>query len=421
MKVQIEKGETLGGRVKVISSKSVLHRLLIMSALADKKTTISYSCKLSKDVLATIDCLTSAGSEIVVNEEKEIIEVTPLKISKEKFTINCKESGSTLRFILPVFCALGLNFEVLVEGRLSSRPLSPLYEILVLNGVKMSENGVYPLSVSGKLDLKEVQINGNVSSQFISGLLMASAILGGGKIKVLPPFESKPYVYITTEVMSYFGVKVAEYKDEFEVDKTKIISPKVIDAEGDWSNGGFLLSLGALVSKVEIVGLKSASTQGDREIARLLSLFGTKVEKGENLYVAEKGELNGQVIDASLIPDLVPILAVVGAVSKGRTEIVNAGRLRLKESDRISSVVNMINSLGGRAEERSDGIVIRGVERLKGGVVNSFNDHRIVMASAIACAKCDECVIIENANAVDKSYPEFFEVLKDLGFKVKEI
>ncbi len=408
------------GETDIISSKSELHRLLILSALCEcgRNTKILFNGEPSQDVVATIKCLKAIGAKIIKKGNSYIV-TSIEKLPTSAVNVCPNESGSTLRFILPVFSALGINYNVTVKGRLGKRPLSPLYELMTAGGVTMSENGVYPLRVSGKFSLNEMEIDGSVSSQFISGLLMSLPVLGGGSVKVTGDFQSKPYVDITVGLMRLFGVKVTE-QDNVYIVKGNYLSPSKVTAGGDWSNGAFLLSLGAIAGNITVNGLDIDSFQGDKAIVEILKRFGANVLVNGNSITAERKELRGIEIDASNIPDLVPTIAIVASVSKGETRIYNAGRLRLKESDRIKSVVAMVNSLGGSATETDDGMIIMGREFLIGGVVDSFNDHRIVMSAAVSSAVCVVPVSIKNANAVDKSYPQFFEVVNKLGLKYEE-
>ena len=419
MNISIKAKQVLG-KVKVISSKSELHRLLIMSAFAKTESEISFHGELSLDVLASIDCLKQLGADIIV-KESEIL-VTPIKeLPKERVKIFCNESGSTLRFMLPLLAVLGISAEISVSGRLKDRPLSPMYELLTENGVSLSKKGEYPLTINGKLKVNAVSIDGGVSSQFISGLLMALAVANvNGKVQVTGNFQSKSYVNITVETIKKFGVSVSVLDNTYSVLGKEYSGKKTI-AYGDWSNGAFFLSLGAISGKISVQGLDENSFQGDKEIVNLLKKFGAVVKSEKNEISVEKNSLSALEIDVADIPDLVPILSVVAGLSKGTTTIFNGERLRLKESDRIKSSVEMINSIGGKAVETKDGIIITGVNEYSGGVVDSYNDHRIVMASAIASARSKNEIRIINALAVNKSYPSFFNELKGLGFEIKEV
>lgn len=419
MNVLVSQTKKVKGKVNILSSKSELHRLILISAFADEKTEISFNGKPSKDVLATISCIRSIGANVKIEEGKII--VTPIsEITDDVADVFCNESGSTLRFILPMFTAIGKNISVTVSGRLGDRPLSPMYEILESNGATLSGNGKYPLVASGRFLGGSVEIAGNVSSQFISGLLMAMPLTkNGGSVKVIGAFESRPYVDITIGMMEKFGVTVTEKDNLFTV-SGKYKSPKKVMAGGDWSNTAFFACLGAISKKTVITGLDFNSLQGDKKVAKILAEFGAKVKEKGNALTVKKNKLQAVEIDAKDIPDMVPALSIVASVSKGKTVFKNAERLRLKESDRIKSVVNMINSLGGEAEETPNGLIVIGKEKLKGGTVDGANDHRIVMSASIASAVCENQVIIEGSEAVEKSYPQFFEIIKTIGFNVEE-
>jgi len=409
--------------VQILSSKSELHRLLMLSALcADKtETSIAFVGKPSKDVLATIDCMNIGGASIV--ENNSVFYSMPINNRPlYPITVSCNESGSTLRFLLPVFSALGKKYTVLVNGRLSSRPLSPMYELLTQNGVTLSRNGVYPLSVYGKFTGGDLSIDGSVSSQFITGLLMALPLTEkGGSVTVTGDFQSRPYVDITVDAMKKFGVEVVVDGNKYIVPKTDYVSPGDIKAGGDWSNSAFFLVAGAIGGNVTVSGLDMDSKQGDKAIVDILKAFGANVEVLSDSIKVSKSKLKAIDVDAKDIPDMVPALAVLASVADGKTRIYNAQRLRIKESDRIKSVVEMINNLGGEAEETDDGMIITGKQFLTGGTVSSYNDHRIAMSASVASVVCKNTVTVLGAEAVNKSYPEFYEKIKALGSNVKEI
>ncbi len=415
--------EKFCGEVEILSSKSELHRLLMLSALCSDKTetSIAFTGKPSKDVLATVDCMNIGGASIV--ENNNVFYTMPINNRPlYPITVSCNESGSTLRFLLPVFSALGKRYTVLVNGRLSSRPLSPMYELLSANGVSLSTNGVYPLSVYGKFTGGDLAIDGSVSSQFITGLLLALPLTeNGGSITVTGDFQSRPYVDITVDAMKKFGVDVIVEGNKYIVPKADYVSAGDIKAGGDWSNAAFFLVAGAIGGEVAVTGLDMDSKQGDKAIIDVLKSFGAKVEIISDVVKISKSQLRASNVDAKDIPDMVPALAVLASVSEGKTRIYNAQRLRIKESDRIKSVVEMINNLGGEAEETDDGMIITGKPHLSGGTVSSYNDHRIAMSAAVASVVCKESVTILCSDAVSKSYPEFYEKIKELGSIVKEI
>lgn len=412
--------KNVSGKVKVISSKSELHRLLILSAFAKDKSQIIFYGAPSLDVIATCKCLEQLGAKIEIL--KDVINVIPItEMPKDTVKIYCNESGSTLRFMLPLFAVLGISAEITVSGRLKDRPLSPMYELLTQNGVTLSKKGVYPLTLKGKLNLKNVLIDGGVSSQFISGLLMAFVVAKkSAKVTVTGDFQSKSYVDITVGIIKKFGIEVTESNNTYFVQSKEYVG-KNLTAYGDWSNGAFFLALGAINKKVSVEGLEQNSLQGDKKIIELLKQFGAIINFEKECITVNKNTLSAINIDVSNIPDLVPVLAVVAGLATGKTTIYNGERLRLKESDRIKSVVEMVNAIGGIAKECKEGMEIIGVKEYKGGVVNSYNDHRIVMASAVASASCKNGVVIQNATAVNKSYPAFFEEIKKLGCEIEEV
>lgn len=408
------------GKVDILSSKSELHRILIISALSSGQTTIDYLGVLSKDVIATISCLTELGAKIQIVGNQ--ICVTPIKIVNQNAKLNCFESGSTLRFMLPVVAHLGANSEFYVQGRLAGRPITPIYNLLKDCGVELSADGVYPLKSRGRVNTNQFTISGEISSQFISGLLMAIGYTGlGGKVVVTGDFQSKPYVDITVQIMQKFGVNVQFKDNTYVVESKTYLSPKSVKAGGDWSNAAFFACLGAISNQVSIGGLDINSAQGDRQIVQILNDFGAITSFENDCLTVKKNTLKGIKISVKDIPDLVPAIAIVGCFANGETTIYDAQRLRLKESDRIKSVVQMINCIGGNAQETENGIKILGKNRVTGGSVNSFNDHRIVMASAIASVLCDNGVEIIDAKAVEKSYVDFFNQIKILGVDAVEV
>lgn len=378
----------LTGEIDAISSKSVAHRMLICAALAEGESRLQIDTT-SLDIEATVSALRSLGAEIEI--DGSIYTVTPVKDKKEAL-VDCNESGSTLRFLVPVGSALGKKCTFTGRGRLPQRPMKTLTDELKNHGIKVNDS--FPIEIEGKLQSGKFCVDGSVSSQFITGLLLALPQAGGGEIEVTGTLQSRSYIDITVSVMRKFGVEVKEKGNTFFVPDKKFKASR-LRAEGDWSNSAFFLASG-----VKVNNLDENSEQGDKKIRDVL------------VQLEEKGEI---FVDVSDIPDLVPVIAVKAAVRQGKTNIINAERLKLKESDRILSTVSMINNLGGQAEGTANSIVIYGKEKLKGGQVDSFNDHRIVMATAVAAQYCEEEVTISGVEAVNKSYPGFFEDYKKLG------
>lgn len=415
MKVNITPS-ALGGCVSAIASKSCAHRMLICAALADKPSHIA--CReLSDDINATAGCLKNLCADISYNDGEFFVE--PFKSPAISAKIDCGESGSTLRFLLPVVCALGTQCQIDMHGRLPKRPLSPLYEELARAGASLSEQGVSPLCISGKLHENSFSISGGVSSQFISGLLLALPLLGGGQVNITSKLESASYVDITLDCMKRFGIKASVLGSSISV-SGGYVSPGRLSVEGDWSNAAFWLCAGALSEKpVTVCGLDPDSPQGDRRILDVLRAFGACVSAGDGICVSPS-RLHAASIDASDIPDLVPVTAVLAAAADGESLIYNAARLRLKESDRLMSVTHMLGALGADIRETDDGLIIKGGAPLSGDTVSSFGDHRIAMSAAVASLLCDGEVIIDGAEAVGKSYPGFFDDFSALGGIVDE-
>ena len=417
MKVTLN-GNGISGKVRAIPSKSDVHRALICAALADRESRVNFSAT-SEDINATISCLNSLGAKISVDSLGA--SVTPIgKNLNKNATLDCGESGSTIRFMIPVAAALGADSSFTGRGRLAQRPLEPLVSVMTKNGCVFDGLGDFPLSVKGQLKSAAFEIEGNVSSQFITGLLFALPLIGGGEVKIIPPVESKKYIDMTVRAMNEYGINVSVDGTSYRVDSSSryTVQNEIYSADGDWSNAAFFLSAAAINGKVTYNGIFKNSLQGDKEIVNLLSRFGAEVKWADDGVYVKSAELHGLDIDASQIPDLVPILSVVAAFAKGKTHIYNASRLRIKESDRLSAVATALNALGAEVTELSDGLVINGIpEACLSGCVDSFNDHRMVMSCAVAALCSGGEITISNAQAVNKSYPSFFEDFVSLGGK----
>ena len=394
--------------IRIPASKSEVHRLLICAALSDKITKV-HCDGLNDDIEATVSCLNSLGAEISFSEG--IFTVIPIRDIPENPVLNPGESGSTLRFLLPLASLYGKDTVFATKGRLGDRPLSPLKEELEAAGVIITKTD-NEIKVSGKCTKNRFSIAGNVSSQFISGLIFMLTKTGG-EIEITGKTESLPYIEMTIDALKSFGCEISFSGNIITVPKTApLISPAEIKAGGDWSNAAFFLSAGVIgKEKITLTGLKTDSVQGDKRIIQVLRDFGADIEINENGITAYPSSLRGITIDAGDIPDLVPVLSVVAANAKGKTEIKNCGRLRLKESDRIEAVYNMIKNLGGKITVRDDSIIIES-SPLTGGEADSFNDHRIAMSAAVAAFSTDATVKINGAEAVKKSYPAFWDEIR---------
>jgi len=407
---------SFSGSIKAIPSKSYAHRLFICAALSDKETVIHLPSS-SVDIDTTLDCLKKMGAKVRI--DGEFVTVIPSEFKKECI-LNANESGSTLRFIVPVASAVCDKVTFEGRGRLPDRPITDLMNTLRENGALFSADKL-PFTKTGKLQSGRFTLPGNVSSQYITGLLFALPLLeGDSEIVLTTKLESSAYVDITLSALKKFGIEIeTTEKGYFVKGSQRYISPDRLCVDGDWSNAAFFLVAGAIKNGISMTGLDTSSFQGDKRILEVLESFGAQVEKSDKVSVKES-KLIANTVDISEIPDMLPSLAVLASFSKGTTEFTGGARLRIKESDRLHSVTVLINSLGGKAVELDEGIRVEGVG-LKGGEVDSFNDHRIVMAAAIAGSLGDKEVIINGAEAVNKSYPAFFKDFEDLGGKYNVI
>lgn len=409
----------LKGEINIIASKSYAHRLLICAALSDSPTRIKIT-SLNDDIRATIKALSAFGTKVEI--DKSTITVTPASPVKTHAFINCMESGSTLRFMLPVAAMICKYSMFIGSGKLPNRPILPLIEVMRQNGA-IVKNDRLPLSVSAKLKGGIYKLGGDISSQFVSGLMFALVLAeGDSQIHITGKLESKLYVDMTIKALMDFGIKIkAESYGYYIKGGQKYKSPGTASVEGDWSSAAFFLAAGALSGPVTVLGLNDDSLQPDKKIVDYLKQFGAQVEAQGNRITVTKKELHGINNDISQTPDLFPILSVIASVSAGRTVFSNCKRLRYKESDRLESTYKMLKSLGADAEIVNDSMVVNGINCLKGSVVDGFNDHRIVMSAAIASLICDSPVTISDENAINKSYPEFFEHFTKLGGKIDGI
>ena len=376
----------LRGTITAIPSKSQAHRMLICAAFADAPTTLLCP-QTNRDIEATVNCLCALGAGITYDQQA--YHVVPVQNIPDSAVLPCGESGSTLRFMLPIAGALGVNAIFTLEGRLPQRPLSPLWEEMERMGCILSRNQDGSVSCTGKLKAGIYSIDGSISSQFITGLMLALPLINGEcHLEVTGKIESAPYIELTKNVMARFGVNKANRAYH---------ATGTLSVEGDWSNGAFFLAARTLGNDLEVTNLDHGSSQGDRAVADLLP----KLQSG-NCSIC-----------AADIPDLIPILSVVAAANHG-AHFTQIGRLRLKESDRVAAIIAMLESLGGHAEATEDTLTVSPA-KLCGGVVNGFNDHRIVMSAAIASTVCSSPVAILGAEAVNKSYPHFWAEFRQLG------
>ncbi len=410
----------LNGSVKAPPSKSLSHRALICAALSKGESTIN-NIIYSKDIIATINALKLLGAKfekyddkIVVNGVKRIKHVT-----KE---IDCNESGSTLRFLIPLFSLANKPITFTGAPSLIKRPQS-IYEDIFKedhNTFKILNNKIM---VNGSVKARKYFIKGNVSSQFFSGLMFALPLLKEDSTIIIDGLlESKSYLDLTISTLENFGIKILELKNGYFIEGNQTYTNATFTIEGDYSQAAFHLVGGVISGHVKVESLSLTSKQGDKAIIDYLKQMKSKVVFTENGYIAELSKTYGTTLDIGDCPDLGPIITLLACLSEGESTITNINRLRLKESDRVFSTVSTLKALGANISATENEIIIKGIKTLKGGItLDSFNDHRIVMMLSIAALRCENPIVLTNANAITKSYPNFFDDYKALGGTYKII
>ncbi len=419
MNIEITHGIS-GGSIAAIPAKADAHRAFIAAALSGQSVRIVLgSGEVSQDISATIRCLEQLGAKFS-RLRNGVWSSTPAEVPKMPL-LDCGESGSTLRFLLPVAAALGIPAKFSGSGRLPERPLADLLHAMKAHGVQFS-NQKLPFSISGRLTGGRFELPGNVSSQYISGLLFALfAARESGEIRLTTALESSRYVEMTVSMLRRFGAEIMPVAGGWRIEGRHAVPPEQVTVEGDWSNAAAFLVAGALGGRVAVSGLNPESIQPDRVILDVLRRFGAKVEMAGNVVSVSPGIPVPGTVDVSESPDLLPVLAVLAANAPGESRFINAARLRLKESDRLHSTAGLLSSLGCPVRELNDALEITGGGRLSGAMVNSFNDHRIVMAAAAASGAGAVPLTIVNAEAINKSQPGFFRDFAALGGKYTEI
>lgn len=404
------------GSLRAFPSKSEAHRCLICAALADTPTHIACDAT-NDDIDATVSCLCALGASIIRTENG--FDVTPIKHAPACADLDVRQSGSTLRFLLPVISALGTHARITRRGRLPRRPLAPQDELLVQHGACICEREDGSLEISGQLSGGAFAIAANISSQFISGLLFALPLLEldtDCTVKLIGQIESRPYIDLTVATLAAFGIDVRKQDGALAVPAhSRYRSPRALTVGGDWSGAAAFACMGAVGKHpITLTGLDAHSVQGDRAVLDVLAQMGADVQIKPNAVTITPAPLHGVEIDASDIPDLVPVLAATAALASGKTHIRGAARLRIKESDRLAATTTVLRTLGADVTETEDGLIIVGKPALSGGCVDSFDDHRIAMTAAVASLGCTSPVSVEGAQAVNKSYPTFWEQLSVL-------
>lgn len=401
------------GVVTIPASKSISHRALICACLADGSSEIK-NVTFSKDILATIDCLRNLGQEIIINDDS--IVVIPHKILK-KGNLNANESGSTLRFMIPLLLMQDEQITITGENHLKKRPISDYFPIFEQNDVEYSYNGELPLKLKGKLKPGKYVMNGNVSSQFISGMLFALPLLDGDSTIILKnELESVSYVDMTIEVCKFFGVTIEKIKEGYFIRGKQKYLARNYTIEGDFSQSAFFLVMNALGAKLELKGLVESHLQGDERILDILRGFGVSFD---SRYMVEKIDLKPQVVSLKNEPDLAPVLALFATSIPGKTIFKDLARLKYKECDRLLATKALLEALGANVVAGEDYLEIEGGNKLHEGFINTYNDHRILMTAAVSTLIVKK-VEVDSLEPVKKSFPNFFEIYKQIGGEVDE-
>ena len=405
----------LKGTLSVPPSKSVAHRAIICAALAKGKSEVS-PVDDSQDMKAMLQCMAALGTGFA--REGRLLRLEGQgRVPDGLPVLDCLESGNTLRFLMPLSLVLAGGGRFLTSGRLAQRPLGPYEALFARQGVALlrTADGFF---VQGGLAPGRYELPGDVSSQFITGLLLALPLLDGdSEILLTTPPESDGYLQLTMDTMADFGVTVQRPNPQrFLVPGDQSYRPRDYTVEGDYSQAAVMLCAGAMGSDVALRGLKPESHQGDRAVIGLLQQMGAIYTREGGICSMKAGPLQGICIDGGQFPDILPMMALVCCLSKGESRIENAGRLRLKECDRLTATVTELAKLGADIRAEGDAMVIHGRDTFKGGVlVDSHNDHRMAMMLSIAALHCREPVRLENPSCVKKTWPSYWDDYQALG------
>lgn len=413
--VTVTPGRKLQGTLQVPPSKSYAHRALICAALSEGVSRVGPLQK-SQDILATSEGLCALGANIEWQGDTAI--VTGIRESQAAGEIDCRESGSTIRFLVPIALALTGGARFTGAPRLMERPMEPYRVEFAKKGISWKQADC--LEVQGTLQSGIYSLAGNVSSQFVTGLLLALPLLSGdSEIRLTSPLESAAYAEMTLEVMRDFGVQARCEGDRFFIPGKQRYTARDYEVEGDYSQAAAFLCADALGSEVCLTGLKPDSSQADRAILPILESMGAQIIWEDGAVRVQADGLIGGVIDVSQCPDIGPLVGLMGAMAQGETRVVGASRLRVKECDRLSATVQELKSLGAQAEEGADEMRFAGVSRLKGGVVaQAHNDHRMAMLLCIASQVSEGVISFGGSECINKSYPGFYQDYIQLGGEI---
>lgn len=400
--------------IEAPASKSYAQRVLLAASLCKKPIEIKNTGHC-EDVMFIIDVVKQLGTEVQKSTTGFIL--SPQK-NKLKTNLNCGESGLGIRLTTPIAASFGGTFFINGEGSLVSRPLSPFEGFLPKMGVEVELNkGYLPLQINGKLQGGNYTVDGSLSSQYISGLLMALPLCSNDSGLTVLSSKSTPYIDITLEILQIFGIEVInnnyqEYK--IKGNQTYVSPKQPIAIEGDWSGAAFWIVFGLIKGEISIEQLNPNSTQADKEILKVVEQIGAQFEWKNNVLRIKKGNHHAFSFDATHCPDLFPILVVLAASIKGISRIKGVHRLKHKESDRATVLIKEFGALGLKIDIENDEMIIHGTGELNSGTIHSHNDHRIAMSGAITASITPQGITIEGEESVGKSYPEFWEVLLDL-------
>ena len=410
------------GDIYIQISKSDAHRALITSFLAEGESVLKpWMENVGIDIIATKEAISNFAD---FKLEKDCLKVIPKNKNINNITIDVKESGSSLRLLIPVVSALGINAKFIGSKKLFGRPLGIYRKIWNEQGLTFDLKEDY-LIIEGKLKSGDFNVEGNISSQFISGLLFALPLLDGdSKIIIEGELESAPYVMMTLKTLKSSKIETSKQADNniIEVFGSQKYSPINYEIEADWSHAAFFAAAGALGGETTLYGLNKYSIQGDKEILNILKFMGASIKYNEDnsITIKKASRLNGLDIDILNIPDLAPIIVALASTAKGTTKLYNAKRLRYKESDRINDLKESFNKIGAKITSTEDEIFIEGVEKLHGGKTSSHNDHRIAMALCVASIVCENDITIDDAQSINKSSFNFIEQFRSVGAKIEE-